>query len=526
VDGTADGVPVASSGTPTPEQLTRVVALDGPAGSGKSTVARSVAEALGWRFVDTGAGYRAATLAALRAGIDLADTEAVHAVVARSQIRLGTSSEQPTVTLDGEDVSTEIRSPEVTAAVSAVSGIKTVRALLIELQREAMGTDGAVVEGRDIATVVAPNAGVKVYLDARPEVRAARRSAEELASQTPPSELAVDGGSGTDLDPGGPAASNATPFVTDAAVEALTSRDERDNQTTPLEVSDGAVHLDTSDLSLTEVVAAVVDLARAAGLADATSASQTSNGADAPPHPGTGPRKSQRWVRATGTRKAWLVAASRPFGQVLFRSLFRVSVVGAEHVPSSGAVLIAGNHTGFLDGPLAYAFSPRPATFIAKSELFIGPLARALGWLGQIPVHRGRPDRSALRLGLSVLRTGGALGVFPEGTRGAGQLATVSDGVAYLALRSGAPVVPLAVIGTSEAMPKGAKLPRWRAPVGLVFGPAFIVEVEGDPRARRTVRAAGEQIRLQLLAHLQASQGVVKSTSGSVHDTYPGERSA
>lgn len=219
--------------------------------------------------------------------------------------------------------------------------------------------------------------------------------------------------------------------------------------------------------------------------------------------------------RVAGARKPWLVAASRPFGRTLFHCLFRVRVIGSEHVPRSGAVLLAGNHTGFLDGPLAYALSPRPATFLAKSELFVGPLAKPLGWLGQIPVHRGHPDRAALRAGLAVLAGGGALGVFPEGTRGTGRLEEVSDGLAYLALRSGARVVPLAVLGTAEALPTGGRFPRWRAPVTLVFGPPVIVEVEGDPRARRTVRAAAEQLRLVLVAHLHAAQGLEADASAA-----------
>lgn len=224
-------------------------------------------------------------------------------------------------------------------------------------------------------------------------------------------------------------------------------------------------------------------------------------------------------VRATGTRKPWLVAASRPFGWALFHSVFHVEVRGGHHIPRQGPVLLAGNHTGFLDGPLVYALSPRSATFLAKSELFVGPLARALGWLGQIPVHRGRPDRTALRTGLAVLEGGGALGVFPEGTRGAGTLEQVSDGLAYLALRSGAPVVPLAVLGTAEAMPKGSRLPRFRAPLTLVFGPPITVTADGPPRARRTVRHAAEELRLALVAHLlEASAGQTR-TSG-VHDGY------
>ena len=227
--------------------------------------------------------------------------------------------------------------------------------------------------------------------------------------------------------------------------------------------------------------------------------------------------------RATGSRKAWLVAASRPFGWVLFHVLFRVTVLGGENVPRTGAVLLAGNHTGFLDGPVVYALSPRSATFLAKSELFVGPLARVLGWLGQIPLHRGQPDRKALKAGLAVLRSGGALGVFPEGTRGAGTLEEVSDGLAYLALRSGAVVVPLAVLGTAEAFPKGARLPRWRAPVSVVFGAPVRVDVEGDPQARRTVRAAAEQLRLVLVAHLGAASGDdAAHSSRGTHDQQRG----
>lgn len=215
---------------------------------------------------------------------------------------------------------------------------------------------------------------------------------------------------------------------------------------------------------------------------------------------------SPAWRVATGQPKPWLVWLLRPFGRVVFRSAFRMRVVGLEHVPRSGAILLAGNHTGFLDGPLVWAFCPRQATFLAKSELFVGPLSRALGWLGQVPVHRGRPDRTALRTGLAVLRDGGALGVFPEGTRGAGALEQVSDGLAWLALRSQVPVVPIAVLGTAEAMPKGQR-PRLRAPVTLAFGPPVRLTTTGDPRVRRTVRAAAEELRRALLTHLEGQLG-------------------
>ncbi|MCU1672594.1 MAG: cmk [Frankiales bacterium] len=215
----------------------RVIALDGPSGSGKSTVARGVARTLGWRYVDTGATYRAATLAALRAGVALEDPAAVAAAVADARIELSVDPDVPGVRLDGDDVAAEIRGPVVTGAVSAVSAVPAVRAQMVALQRSLIG-DGAVVEGRDIGTAVAPAAPVKVYLDASPEVRASRRAAEGTVGDVP--TVAAD----------------------------LARRDQLDSsrQASPLQAADDAVHLDSSALSADEVVARVLELARAAGL--------------------------------------------------------------------------------------------------------------------------------------------------------------------------------------------------------------------------------------------------------------------
>lgn len=210
--------------------------------------------------------------------------------------------------------------------------------------------------------------------------------------------------------------------------------------------------------------------------------------------------------RATGREHPAVVALARGIGKLLFRVIFRLRLRGREHVPAEGAVIYAGNHSGFLDGPLVFALAPRPAAFLTKAEMFVGGLARCLGWLGQIPVHRGRPDRQALRAGLAVLTAGRALGVFPEGTRGSGALDQVQQGIAFLALHAGCPVVPVAVVGTAEALPKGAKVPRWRAPVDVAFGEPFVVRVHRDPRTRTAKQEAAEQVRRQLRAHLDTVQ--------------------
>jgi 1-acyl-sn-glycerol-3-phosphate acyltransferase len=205
-----------------------------------------------------------------------------------------------------------------------------------------------------------------------------------------------------------------------------------------------------------------------------------------------------------GRPHASIVGAARALGQVLARVLFRLTVTGGEHVPPHGPVLLASNHTGFLDGPLVFILSPRAPRVLAKSELFVGPLARALTWLDQIPVRRGTADRASLRAALDSLAAGRAVGVFPEGTRGAGRFEEVNDGLAYLAVRSGAPVVPVAILGTAAALPRGRKVPQWRAPVRVAFGAPHELTVVGEPHARRTVADAGEQLRTVLHAHLSA----------------------
>ena len=164
--------------------FTGVVAVDGPSGTGKSTVSRAVATALGARYLDTGAMYRAVTLAVLRAGASPADAEAVATVLVDAKLEMGTDPAAPHVFLDGDRVDAEIRTPEVTAAVSAVSAVPAVRAVLIATQREIIGSGGIVVEGRDITTVVAPDAPVRVLLTASEEARAARRGAETGTTAT------------------------------------------------------------------------------------------------------------------------------------------------------------------------------------------------------------------------------------------------------------------------------------------------------------------------------------------------------
>lgn len=202
------------------------------------------------------------------------------------------------------------------------------------------------------------------------------------------------------------------------------------------------------------------------------------------------------------TRESIPLLAIRRFAGLLLRLYFRLRVRGADQIPREGPVLIAGNHSGFLDGPIVMIMLPRPSSFLAKSELFKGALRRVLSFARQIPIHRGTPDRTNLGAGLKVLEGRGVLGVFPEGTRGTGDLETIQHGIGYLALHGRCPIVPVVCTGTASALPKGKALPKLRAPIEIVFGPPFTLDVTGDPRARATIADAAEQIRQHLLDHL------------------------
>lgn len=228
-------------------ELRGVVALDGPSGTGKSTVARQLATGGGAAYLDTGAMYRAVTAAVLRAGVDPADAAAVERVARRTELRIGTDPQRPWVAIDGSGVDLEIRGPEVTGAVSAVSAVPALREVLVaeqrRLVREALDEPGGVVvEGRDIGTAVVPDAELKVYLTASADARAERRNTQDAAA-----------GQTADL----------------ASTRAdVRRRDALDSgrQASPLRMADDAVELDTTELDVPEVLEQLRKLAECRGL--------------------------------------------------------------------------------------------------------------------------------------------------------------------------------------------------------------------------------------------------------------------
>ena len=424
-----------------------VIAIDGPAGAGKSTVARAVASALGLDYLDTGAMYRAVTAAALRGEVPLDD----HRALADLAARLALDVEVDRIAIDGVDVTEEIRGPEVTAAVSRVAAVPEVRAVLVDRQRRWIhGHGGGVLEGRDIGTVVVPDATVKVFVTATPRVRAERR-------------VAQSGG------------------VVEEVAAAIAERDRRDSERadSPLRPADDAITIDTSDLTVAEVVEQITGLARSTAPDERASGRSTEVAIDVADWlPRTQGRFSRAAYRVCRFVLTWAV-----------RLYTRTSIDGRQHVPARGAFILCPVHRSNVDTPIAACVTTRRMRFMGKDSLWKW---RWFGWiaytLGAIPVRRGTADREAFRRSLAVLENGEPLVLFPEGERKTGPTVfPLFDGAVYMAAKAGVPIIPVGIGGSESVMPKGSKMIYPRKTHVIVGEPIFVPVNDGSRVSRRMV---------------------------------------
>ncbi|MCX4810009.1 MULTISPECIES: 1-acyl-sn-glycerol-3-phosphate acyltransferase [unclassified Streptomyces] len=214
------------------------------------------------------------------------------------------------------------------------------------------------------------------------------------------------------------------------------------------------------------------------------------------------PRRGEagRQVTAPSQRGA---DVGRRIGVGLMYGLWKPRVLGAWKVPATGPVILAVNHSHNIDGPMVMGVAPRPTHFLIKKEAFVGPLDPFLLAIGQLKVDRSVADRTAITRALDVLTDGGVLGIFPEGSRGEGDFASLRAGLAYFAVRGGAPIVPVAVLGSAEKSGRLIKaLPPLRSRVDVVFGDPFDAGDGSGRRTRKALDEATERIQKQLAAHL------------------------
>jgi 1-acyl-sn-glycerol-3-phosphate acyltransferase len=195
-------------------------------------------------------------------------------------------------------------------------------------------------------------------------------------------------------------------------------------------------------------------------------------------------------------------AWSRPVGWILDHLVYRTTVTGRSNVPTGGPVIFAANHISFLDGPVMFGAAPRPMHILVKQEMFKGFLGRVLTASGQLPVDR-RGDRAALQRCKDVLDAGRCVGILPEGTRGSGAAADINGGVAWLALNSGAPVVPVAVLGTRQGDEHLDFVPRPGRRFHVSFGSALTLARRAGETGRASMDRAAQDIRAALAGHVQ-----------------------
>jgi 1-acyl-sn-glycerol-3-phosphate acyltransferase len=202
----------------------------------------------------------------------------------------------------------------------------------------------------------------------------------------------------------------------------------------------------------------------------------------------------------------WRVRINLVVGRVLFGLLYRVTVVGRDRVPRSGPVVFVANHAGFIDGPMLPALAPRPTSVLVKREMFKGPLGWFLTFIGHIPVTRGSSDRRALMAAVAVLQAGGAVGIFPEGTRGRGDVTEVQQGAAWLAQQGHASIVPVAFLGTRATGSSTGSVPRPWSRLVADFGQPVRLVADPQLTGRQRLVAATAQVRDALAAHVRESQ--------------------
>lgn len=371
------------------------IAIDGPSGAGKSTIAKAIAAKMGIVYVDTGALYRTIGYFVRENGVAQTDAEGVIALLPQIHIEVKYENGTQCVYLNGENLGDKIREPEISMYASTVSKIPEVRSFLLDTQRSIAASNSVVMDGRDIGTVILPNAEVKIFLTASNEKRAERRVAElkEKGMAVTYEEVLSD----------------------------MIARDEQDRNRdiAPAVPAEDSILLDTSDYTLEESIDKAIEIIEST--------------------------LAKKKDRRSGFYKVVYFLLNR-----LFRLIFRIKVVGRENEPKDGGFLICCNHISALDVILiAVALKKHQPCFMGKKELFRIPLLSGLiRALGAYPVDRSGSDVGAVKNSIRLLKNGYCVALFPQGTRQPNKNprdTKVRNGAAMIAMHADATVLPMSI---------------------------------------------------------------------------------
>jgi len=369
------------------------IAIDGPSGAGKSTIAKAIAAKMGIVYVDTGALYRTIGYFVRQNGVAQTDAEGVIALLPNIKIEVKYENGTQCVYLNGENLGDRIREPEISMYASTVSKIPEVRSFLLDTQRSIAAANSVVMDGRDIGTVILPNAEVKIFLTASNEKRAERRVAELKAK--------------------------GMEVTYEEVLSDMIARDEQDRNRdiAPAVPAEDSILLDTSNYTLEQSIDKAIEI-----------------------------------IESTLAKKKDKRSLFYRFGRFVLkgpvRLLYRVKIVGRENEPEDGGFLICCNHLAALDVLLiAVALKKHQPCFMGKKELFKIPvLSGAIRALGAYPVDRGGGDVGAIKNSIRLLQKGHCVAIFPQGTRQPNKDprdTKVRNGAAMIAMHANATVLPI-----------------------------------------------------------------------------------
>lgn len=389
-----------------------IITIDGPAASGKSTVAKNLARKINASFLDTGAMYRAVTLTAMNEKIDIENEKKLFDLLNKTKIRLIAQKNNMRVCVNDVDVTEKIRQPEVTANARHIAASPKIREKLVQMQRDfAAAQEKIITEGRDQGTVAFPDAHKKFFLTADVEERAKRRQVELKAKEN-----------------------TQTLEQIQMAIEKRDKSDQSRN-VGPLKPAEDAVVIDTTNLTVEEVVKKILDCIK------------------------VDPEKVSQKPAPKKPRMVWFVVA-RYCCKIFCKLFFKMEVYGLENIPQKGPFLLASNHQSFIDPLFCGVFLKPPTFFLARDTLFANWFSkRLLTSVNAIPVRRATAHLSAIKKIISKLKDGFSVCIFPEATRTSdGRIARLKSGFGLICRRGNAALVPVVIEGAFECWPRNKKM--------------------------------------------------------------------